>query len=70
MGRPIDDTSKRNRYRDDKFGGKKSVTDEYTGERIFYGNAKEAIHRHPTAKTTDGDHVTPLNVIEKRYPNY
>lgn len=69
MARPIDNVSKRKKYRSKKFDGKKSTIDEYTGERIFSGNSRDAIYKHPTHKTTDDDHITPLDVIEKRYPN-
>lgn len=67
MAREIDDIKKRKEYRAERFDDKKSTIDEYTGERIFYGNTRDALKKHPTGKTTDDDHITPIDVIEKRY---
>lgn len=69
MARDIDDISKRKEYRRAQFDGKRSTYDEYTGERIFWGNKQDALHKHPISKTTDDDHITPLDRIKKRYPN-
>ena len=44
--REIDDVYRRisspDSYKNRVFEGKRSVTDEYTGERIFYGNQSNA----------------------------
>ena len=51
-----------------KTGGlreKRLVTDEYTGERIFYGNQPNARHLHGLDKTADVDHVTPIAKIRE-----
>lgn len=70
-GREIDDVYHRiqakNSYKKTKFEGKKSVTDAYTGEKIFYGNRNDAIYKHPITKTADVDHITPIAVIKDRY---
>lgn len=66
MARKIDDLSKRRKYKEEKFDGRKSMRDEYTGERIFYGNAGLK-NKHSSRKTADGDHVTPLDKVQKRY---
>ena len=68
MVRDIDDVSKRNRYKDEQLGNKMSRKDDYTRERKFKGNKADAKHRHPSNKTLDTDHITPLNVVKKRYP--
>lgn len=71
--RGIDDVYRRinakDSYKKRKFGDKKSVTDDYTSERIFYGNDENAIHKHPMEKTADIDHVTPIAVVKERYGN-
>jgi hypothetical protein len=67
MAREIDDVYKRKQYKEEQYGGKKSYTDDYTGERIFRGNDADAIHKHPTNKTSDTDHITPIKVVEERY---
>ena len=67
MAREIDDVQKRKIYKEKKFGDKKSVIDAYTGERIFKGNSRDSNYKHPTDKTTDIDHITPIDVVEKRY---
>ena len=69
MARETDDIAKRKKYRSERFAGKKSTKDEYTGERIFSGNKKDALRKHPTSKTTDDDHITPLKVIDQRFSN-
>lgn len=51
MARDIDDLNKRKKYKLARFNGKQSIKDDYTGERIFSGNAANAIHKHPISKT-------------------
>lgn len=68
MAREIDDISKRKEYRKEQFDGKRSTIDEYSHDRIFCGNTADAAHKHPTNRTTDIDHITPLKVIQERYP--
>lgn len=65
--REIDDVTKRNNYKKAILNGKKSTIDEYEAKRIFEGNKKDAIRRHPSNKTTDTDHITPIAVVENRY---
>jgi hypothetical protein len=69
--RELDDVPKRisssNSYKNRVFDGKRSTTDEYTGERIFYGNVSDAKHLHGLDKTTDVDHITPIAKIKERY---
>lgn len=67
--RSSDNVYQRRKYKDDQFGDKRSTRDAYTGNRIFYGNPKGAKYKHSTTKTTDIDHITPIEVIERRYPN-
>ena len=63
--RELDDIANRKKYKEEKFNGKRSMKDEYTGERIFYGNAKDAKYKH--SSTADSDHVTSIEVVKKRY---
>ena len=65
MGRELDDVTNRKKYKEEKFNGKRSMKDEYTGERIFIGNAKDAKYKH--SSTADSDHVTSIEVVKKRY---
>lgn len=69
--RELDDVYHRiassNSYKNRAFDGKRSVTDAYTGERIFYGNTSGAEHLHGLDKTADVDHVTPIAKIKERY---
>lgn len=67
MIREVDDIKKRGQYKNNKFENKRSTTDEYTTERIYNGNKKNTVNKHPVSKTTDVDHITPIDVIEKRY---
>lgn len=70
MVRESDDINKRKKYKKECFGNKKSTRDEYTDERIFSGNRKDASRRHPTEKTADIDHITPIDKIDQRYKNW
>lgn len=67
MVREIDDVYKRKKYKEQQYGDKKSRIDDYTGERVFTGNEREAKYKHPTNKTSDTDHITPISVVEERY---
>lgn len=64
--RSIDDQYKRiggkNSYKAQRFQGKKSMKDDYTGKTIYSDRKK---HTYQTA--ADVDHVVPLNVIKERY---
>lgn len=66
--RNIDNVYKRKKYKDAQYGDKKSRTDDYTGERVFKGNDQTSLYKHPITKTSDTDHITPITVVEKRYP--
>jgi hypothetical protein len=67
MAREIDDVYKRKKYKEQQYGDKKSRIDDYTGERVFMGNERDAKYKHPTNKTSDTDHITPIGVVEERY---
>lgn len=71
--RDIDDVYKRinskNSYKNRRFSDKKSIIDDYTGERIFYGNDNDACYTHPLNKTADIDHITPIAKVRERYSN-
>lgn len=67
MAREIDNVYKRKKYKEQQYGDKKSRIDDYTGERVFMGNESDAKYKHPTHKTSDTDHITPIGVVEKRY---
>lgn len=67
MPRETDDLSKRKIYKENKYGDKRSVRDEYTGERVFKGNKQDAAHRHPIDKVSDTDHITPIKTVNERY---
>ena len=59
LAREIDDIAKRKKYKQNQYGDRKSRKDDYTGERVFSGNTKKAIKKHPIDKISDTDHVTP-----------
>lgn len=61
----IDNINQRKEYKDQIFNGKKSTFDEYSGEKIYYGNSKSALRKHKISRTTDVDHVTPLHKIQE-----
>lgn len=67
MAREIDDVYKRQKYKKEQYGDKKSRRDDYTGERVFIGNDRNSQYKHPTSKTSDTDHITPIGVVEERY---
>ena len=64
--RSIDDQYKRiggnNSYKAQRFEGKKSMKDDYTGKTIYYDRKK-----HTYQSSADVDHVVPLNVVKERY---
>lgn len=68
MSRDIDDVYRRGKYKDEAFGDKRSISDDYTGDRIFRGNTG-LINKHPVNKITDSDHVVSVSAAEKRYPD-
>lgn len=67
MAREIDDVNKRRKYKEQQYDGKKSRIDDYTGERVFAGNQRDSVYKHPTTKTSDTDHITPIKVVNKKY---
>ena len=67
MAREIDDIYKRKKYKEKQYDDKKSRKYDYTGERVFMGNEKDAKYKHSTSKTSDTDHITPIGVVEERY---
>lgn len=67
--RKTDDLDKRRQFREQTFDGKRSTEDAYTGERIFWGNDKDAVHKHPSYKTSDSDHITTIQKIDEWYPD-
>lgn len=67
MRREIDNVYKRKKYKEEQYGDKKSRTDDYTGKRVFRGNTSDAKHKHSSDKISDTDHITPLDVVERRY---
>lgn len=67
MTREIDDVRKRQKYKEQQYGDKKSRPDDYTGERVFMGNDRDAKYKHPINKISDTDHITPISVVEERY---
>ena len=67
LAREIDDIAKRKKYKQNQYGDRKSRKDDYTGERVFSGNTKKAIKKHPIDKISDTDHVTPIKVVQSRY---
>ena len=70
-GREIDDVYHRiqakDSYKNTQFDHKRTTTDVYTGEKIFYGNRNESLYQHPLEKVADIDHITPIAVIKDRY---
>ena len=69
MARELDDVYIRQLYKDAMFDGKKTTIDEYTGEKIYYGNKKDAIRKHSVSKTSDIDHIVPIDVVKRLYPD-
>ena len=66
--REIDNSYKRiggnNSYRTQRFEGMKSMIDDYTGQRIFMDSTK-----HPVSTAAQVDHIIPLHVVQKKYPD-
>ena len=52
--REIDDINKRKKYKDEKFGKRKTAIDEYTGKRIKRSNAEV-------------DHIVSIENIKEKY---
>lgn len=69
--REIDDVYHRinakDSYKNRKFAGKKTITDDYTGDTIYYGNKSDAKKLHSLEKTADIDHITPIDKVKERY---
>lgn len=71
----LDDISRRNNKRDSYknryFDGKRSATDEYSGDKIYYSyKGKDNIHgdRHyTTEKTANVDHIKPIDKLKEQY---
>lgn len=63
MNRPEDYITKRKKYIAERYGEKKSCQDDYRGGRIFKDN-----DCHPSSTTGDNDHITPIDVVKKKYP--
>lgn len=62
----VDDINRRSNapdsYKNRSFGNKKSVIDEYTGERIFYD-----ANKHSNKTQSNVDHIVPLDEQIRRY---
>ena len=67
MSREIDDVYKRRRMRDESLGGRRSTTDEYTGNRVFRQTDSNSRYQHPSDKVVNMDHITPVKRINDRY---
>lgn len=67
MSREIDDVYKRRKMRDESLGGRRSTTDEYTGNRVFRQTENNSRYQHPIDKVINMDHVTPVKRINDRY---
>lgn len=67
MARKIDDLLSRGIIKDEYFNGKRSATDEYTGERIFDGNKPGGVNKHNTLNKANVDHVVSIHQINKKY---
>lgn len=52
-------------YKNRQFQGKRTMIDEYTGERIYY----QKLGRYSKNKTSNVDHVVPLKQLHDRYGN-
>lgn len=66
--RELDNIYQRKKYKDAQFGDKRTTRDEYTSDRIYYGNHKNAKKKYSTGKIADVDHIRPIKVIDKKYP--
>ena len=65
--RDIDDPSKRKKYKEKKFNGKKSTQDEYSKKKIYKQNKPNAKRKHSTSTLSEVDHVVTLSTIKTRY---
>lgn len=54
--RNLDDRYKRQKIKEERFKDKEYIKDEYTGKNLHISHA-------------DCDHITPLKVLQKKYPN-
>ena len=54
--RETDNIVKRKKYKEERFGNKKTTVDDYTGKRIKKSN-------------TDTDHIVPIDSINRKYSN-
>ncbi len=57
MARETDDVKKRKKIAEERFGGKKTIKDDYTSKRI-------------QKNKSNVDHVTPIDEVDRRYSNY
>ena len=66
--REIDNQYKRiggkHSYKDQRFDGMRSMLDDYTGQRVFFDSTK-----HTVDTSAQIDHVIPLHVVQKKYPD-
>lgn len=70
----VDDYNRRNKnknsYKNRQFAGKRSTTDEYSGDTVYYSSIKnkESGKSHfSTEKTAQVDHVKPVDQMIKKY---
>lgn len=66
----LDDIAKRQRFKDQHFGDRKTSTDPYTGKTLHKESAAAASKygkKHATQHSSDVDHVTPLAEVHRRY---
>ena len=63
----FDDIGRRNNRKDSfknrKFKDKKTTTDKYTGKKLYYDKRKD------TSKTSNVDHITPIERVYDRHKN-
>lgn len=66
----LDDIAKRQRFKDQYFGDKKTIIDPYTLETL-HKDSSAAKNKHgkkqASKHSSDVDHITPLKVVKKRY---
>lgn len=66
MGRDIDDIGLRNIYKKERFGDKRTSTDDYTGRKLNKDNAGLS-RKHPSSSVCNVDHVSPIDRINEKY---
>ncbi len=71
----VDDLPRRKKYKEEKFQGKQSTVDGYTGGKVFYspygkGKGRGSPRAHPTSTASNIDHIIPIDELIDRYGDW